>query len=229
MFRWTFVMIAMTACAGSGPPPARLFPAGTGECPDAGGCSVPIGEEPKYIPPDEAHGGPDDPNLGPEEKVVASCTDVGNSAASLEVGNYASDEERIPTATKYRGRCRTLRLDQAERQCVFEAVDAMTVAYCAPKFFPQHAPPLVEVSTCTAITNEIRARANALPDAPDGQAIWERQLMAVQRSCEQDRWTVAFGECARSMAVATRVAPYCQHVAPEPLFARLNVRMAKVK
>jgi hypothetical protein len=229
MLRWACLLIAMTACARSGPPPARLFAEGAGECPDAGGCGVPLGEEAKYAPPDEGHELPGEPNLGPEEARAATCTDVGIAAASLEVGNYASEQERAPILTKYRGRCRTVRLDQAERQCVFEAADAVAIAYCAPRFWPEQALDLVDVSACAGIASEIRARGNALPDAPDGQAIWERQLMAVQRSCEQDRWTITFGECARTMAVASYVAPYCQHVAPAQLVMRLQDRMAKVK
>src|SRR5688500_1976257 len=55
MIRWACLFIAVTACAGSGPPPALLFPAGTGDCPDPGGCGVPLDEEAKYAPPDEAH------------------------------------------------------------------------------------------------------------------------------------------------------------------------------
>ncbi len=228
MLRWACLAIAMTACAGS-PPAARLFPPGTGECPDASGCGVPVAEAPKYIPPDEAHGGAHDPNIDPDKRPPATCTDVGTSMASLELGNYASDEELVPIATKHSGRCRTLRLGLVERECVVEADDLVSVAYCAPRFVPQEVVAFVEVPTCVMIANEIRARGNALPDAPKGQAIWERHLIAAQRSCEQDRWTVEFGECARTMPVATTIASYCQHAAPTPLLIRLNDRMAKVK
>lgn len=228
MLRWACLAIAMTACAGS-PPAARLFPAGTGECPDASGCGVPVGEQPAYIPPDEAHGGAQASNIDPDKVPPATCADVGTNVASIELGNYASEEERVPIATKYRGRCRTLRLDLVERECVVEADDFVSVAYCAPRFVPQEVVAFVEVPTCAVIANEIRARSNPQPDAPKGQAIWERRLIAMQRSCEQDRWTVAFGECARTMAVANHIAAYCQHVAPAPLVARLQDRMAKVK
>lgn len=229
MLRWACVLITVTACAGSGPPPARLFPAGTGECPDATGCGVPVAAEPKFIPPDEVGGVPREPDLGPAEARSSSCTDVGDSAASTEIGNYAPVEERAPIATKYRGRCRTLRLDQAERECVVSAEDVVSMAYCAPRFVPHEVVALVDVRACAVIANQIRARGNALADAPKGQGIWERQLIAVQRSCEQDRWTVAFGECARMVPVATTVASYCQYEAPTPLLIRLNDRMANVK
>ena len=229
MLRCACLVIAMTGCAGS-PPAARLFPAGTGECPDASGCGVPVGEEAKYALPDEAHEVPShEQTLGPAVTIRATCSDVGVSAASHEVGNYASAEERTPIETKYRARCRTLRLDQAERQCVFEAGDAMTIAYCAPRFFPEQAPPLVVVSECGAIANDIRGRSTALPAGQPGPDLWERQLAAIRRSCEQDRWPVAFGECARTQQVVGYIVPYCQHVGPAPLITRLEDRLAKVK
>ena len=228
MLRSACLLIAITACAGS-PPAARLFPAGTGECPDDSGCGVALGEEPKYAPPGEAQELPGDPDLGPNEAREATCSDVGISTAALEIGNYATEEERAPIATKYRGRCRTVKLDQAERHCVFEAGDAPTVAYCAPRFFPQHIVQLVDRTACAEIENQIRAHSSALPAGQPGPDLWERQLAVVRRSCEQDRWTVAFGECARSQQVPNHIAPYCQYVAPAPLVTRLQDRLAKVK
>lgn len=225
MIRWATILVTVAACARSGPPPARLFAEGTGECPDKSGCGVPQNEEPKYAPPDEGHGLPDDPNLGPAESREASCTDVGISAASLEVGNYASEEERAPVARRYRARCVRTRLDRAERQCVFEAPDDVTVAYCAPRFWPNHVVDIVDTTTCAAITQQIRLRTGA---APEGQ-LGERKLAALQQSCEEDRWTAAFGQCAGAMQSASYVVPYCQHVAPAPLLTRLQDRMAKVQ
>jgi len=140
MLRWTSIVILFAACARSGPPPARLFADGTGNCPDAAGCEVPVEAQTKYAPPDEAHPPPDtEPDLGPAEQRVATCTDVGISAASFEVGNYADEETRAPIARKYRARCVKARLGAAERQCVFEAADAATIAWCAPRFWPEQA------------------------------------------------------------------------------------------
>jgi hypothetical protein len=171
MIRWASILLTVAACARSGPPPARLFAAGGGECPDQSGCGVPLDEEPKYAPPDEAHGPPGDPDLGPEAKREATCTDVGISAASLEVGNYATDEERAPIVRKYRARCMRARLDRTERRCVLEAADAATIAYCAPRFWPEHVVDFVEVSACAELAKQIRARANALPAGQPGQEL----------------------------------------------------------
>lgn len=66
MIRWATILVTVAACARSGPPPARLFAEGTGECPDQNGCGVPLGEEPKYAPTDDEHGPPTEPNLGAE-------------------------------------------------------------------------------------------------------------------------------------------------------------------
>ena len=225
MIRWATILVTVAACARSGPPPARLFAAGTGECPDLGGCGVPLHEEPKFAPTDDEHGPPTEPNLGPEASREASCTDVGIAAASFEVGNYASDEERAPIARRYRARCVKARLDHAERQCVFEAPDELTVAYCAPRFWPKHVIDLVDTATCAALTHQIRIKTGASPEGEIG----ERRLAALQRSCEEDRWTAAFGQCAGALQSASYVVPYCQHVAPAPLMTRLQDRMAKVQ
>ena len=229
MIRWASIVIVFAACARSGPPPARLFADGAGGCPDAGGCDVPVETEPRFAPPDEDYPPPGtDPELGPAETREASCTDVGISAASIEVGNYADEETRAPTARKFRARCLKARLGAVERQCVFEAADAATIAWCAPRFWPQLAVAFVEPATCAGLTQPIRDRMNALPDGQPGQEAWARQLAAVQRSCEEDRWTVAFGQCASSMQTASYVVPYCQHVAPAPLVTRLQDRLAKL-
>jgi hypothetical protein len=227
MIRWASILITVAACASS-PPAARLFAAGGGECPTPDGCGVPLGEEPKYAPPDEAHGPPADPNLGPAEQREATCTDVANSAAALEVGNYASDEERLPLARKYRARCLKGRLDRTERQCVFEAADAATIAYCAPRFWPQVTIDVVEPTRCTSLITQLRDRWNTMPGAEPAKKLWEPHLAALQRSCEEDRWTVAFSDCA-TVQTPNTIAPYCQHVAPAPLLARIEDRLAKVR
>ncbi|MBA3502035.1 MAG: hypothetical protein H0T65_16850 [Deltaproteobacteria bacterium] len=226
MLRLACVLVAVTACAGSGPPATRLFAAGAGECPDSSGCGVPVHDEPKFAPSDEAHD-PAAPDGAPQPVREATCSDVGISVAALEVGNYASEAERAPVETKFRARCRTTKLDRTERQCVAEASDAVSVAYCAPRFWPQQVLSFVEATECAGIAQQIRDRGTS--PQPRVRELWERQLSELQRSCEQDRWTVAFGECARTMQQAMYVPTYCQHVAPSLLFTRLQDRIAKVK
>jgi len=121
------------------------------------------------------------------------------------------------------------RLDRVERQCVFEAADAATIAYCAPRFWPEQVIDIVDPTTCAVLTQQIRDRMNTQPDGQPGQQLWERQLSAVRRSCEEDRWTTGFAQCASTMQSASYVVPYCQHIAPAPLLTRLQDRLAKVK
>lgn len=226
MIRWASILITVAACASS-PPAARLFPPGTGECPDKD-CGVALDEDGTFASPDDGHRvPPGDPDLGPSEKIQASCADVGISAASLQVGNYAEEAERAPIASKYRARCTRLRLDPVERQCVYEAPDAASMAYCAPRFWPELKVELVDPATCPALTNQIRDQMNAVLSGQPRQDVWDRMLVAIQSSCERDRWTTAFAQCAAQQQYPTYVLPYCQQAAPASLYSRMEDRLAK--
>jgi len=226
MFRWASLLIVVSACAAS-PPAARLFAPGTGECTDPAGCEVPLDAEPKYASPDDSKEVPDqEPELGPSEKRVAGCEEVANSVAAIEIGNYADDETRRPAVTRYRARCHRTALTAVERQCVFEANDAVAIAWCAPRFWPQTTLEVVAHGDCAQIASEIGDRMKNLPKGEPHWSIGQRQLWAVQRSCEEDRWTAQVGACARDLPMAAYIISYCAHLAPDPLRLRLEDRIA---
>jgi hypothetical protein len=228
MLRWTGLLLVVAACARSGPPPARLFPAGGGECTDPAGCAVPIADAPEYRPSDADHLPPDpEGNLGPNDKKRdATCAAVGESVASLEVGNYAEPEERAPAERKYRALCAKAKLTATERQCVFEAQDTKTIAWCSARFWPQQLVAMQTVSECANIASDIRQRMPVQGVAND---TWPKHLAAIQKSCEEDRWTAELGVCARALQYPTYIVPYCAHLAPEPLRAKLMDRIAAVQ
>jgi hypothetical protein len=216
------LLIALAGCAGARPPAAHLFANGGGDCPDPVGCEAPIETEARFEVPDAEHGPPGDPNLGPTTIVEATCAEIGQSLAAFEVGNYAEEVNRRPVVAKYTARCTEARLDREARQCAFEAADQLTVEYCAPSLMSLYHVPLVAPRNCIDITNRIRAQ-HALP-AEDKVSI--RMLARLQTSCEQDRWTLAFGMCARNVATAAYVMGSCQHIAPAPLRKKIEDRLA---
>jgi hypothetical protein len=227
MIRWASLLIIATGCAAS-PPAARLFAPGTGECTAPKGCEVPLEGEPKFASPDDSREIPNnDPNLGPEEKVAAGCNEVALSVAAIEVGNYADDETLRPAVTRYRARCQKTRLTADERQCVFDAADATGIAWCAPRFWPQQTVEIVAATECPAIASQITERMNAL--GRPHQDLGDRQVAALQRSCQEDRWPTTLATCARNLQYAIYFAPYCAHLAPQTLRLKIEDRMAKVQ
>jgi hypothetical protein len=225
MSRRTCLLWILVGCAGARPPAAHLFASGGGECADPAGCEVPIEEGPRFERPDAEHGPPEEPGLGPAGDVVATCRDVGESLAALEVGNYADDAARSPVVARYTTRCTESRLDREARQCAFAAEDQLTVEYCAPSLMSLYHVPLVAPRNCIDITNQIRAK-HALPDQDE---VSRRLLATLLTSCEQDRWTLAFGMCARNVATAAYVMGSCQQIAPTPLRKKLEDRLAALR
>lgn len=218
-------LIALAGCAGARPPAAHLFAEGSGECVDPAGCEVPIEDQPRFELPDEEHAVPPDAGLGPSGVVDATCREVGHSLAALEVGNYADEADRQPVIARYTARCTEAKLDRETRQCAFEAEDQLTVEYCAPSLMSLYDVPLVAPRNCVDITSWIRQK-HALPAQDE---VSERLLATLQTSCEQDRWTLAFGMCAKNVATAAYVMGSCQHIAPAPLRKQLENRLAATK
>jgi len=144
----------------------------------------------------------------------------------MEVGNYADDDVRRPAIIRYRARCLETRLTQEEKQCVFEAEDTSSIAWCAPRFWPQETIEVVATTDCAMIASQIGDRMTTMPKGQPAWDIGQRQLSAVKQSCEQDRWTVQVGACARGIPIAAYIIPYCAHLAPMGLRMKLEDRIA---
>ncbi|MBL0212359.1 MAG: hypothetical protein IPQ07_00480 [Myxococcales bacterium] len=225
MTRLACLLIALAACGGSSRPVAQHAAPGDGTCHEAGGCEAKLETEPKFLLPDEDHPAPQEPSLVPAETREASCTDVATNLASIELGNYAEDGKLGPLVSRYRSSCAKLKLSRDERQCVFEATDRPTVTWCAQRMMPGAAVAVVEARECPEIAEQMRSRMNAQP----GQELWPKQLAAMQRSCEQDRWTIPFRDCVRSVPFPTYITAYCGNAAPAPLRRKLEDRLAQIK
>lgn len=230
MRRLVWLLVPLVACGGPPRVPSKLFANGGGECTEQGGCEAPVEPQPRFEPPDVDHPVPDPDRVPPPitaEPREATCSDVAVSASALELGNYAEEAQRAPVLAKYKARCLRAKLDREERQCVFEAIDAPSVAYCAPRFWPEVPVKFVAVTECPAIAHEIGVRM--APHTANSNGVFDRYLAAVLRSCEQDRWTVELATCARGLHMPQYVTHQCTYQAPAALRTKLTERIAQVK
>ncbi len=227
MTRLACLVIALAACGGSSRREVARFSApGDGACREPGGCEAPLEPAQKFALPDEDHGPPpQEPNLAPVVTREATCADVGTNLAAIDLGNYADEDKLAPLIEKYRSSCKRVKLTSDERQCAFEATDRSSVTWCAQRMMPGAKVAVVEARECPELTQNMRQQIAAQP----GQELWSKQLAAVQSSCEQDRWTLPFRDCVRSVPYPTYVSSYCAGAAPAPLRKKLEDRLAQIK
>lgn len=69
----------------------------------------------------------------------ADCSQVADALTSLELGNYASPEERAPKVAAYRAKCEAQHLTLDEGRCVIAARTMVQLRDCAkPVMFPPY-------------------------------------------------------------------------------------------
>lgn len=203
--------------------------AADGSCPDPDGCEPARVYPNEYRPPDEDHAatGGDPWGPGPAgELPQASCDDVAHALASIELGNWADEEALAPAIAKHRAACTKARLDEDERQCIFEATDKDAIAWCAPRMVPGAQIATVAAKDCESILTTLRAQATLYQPS---QPIVEKQVGAIAESCTKDRWTIPFGDCVRNLPYPTYVSAYCAGAAPLALRKKIESRLAQVK
>lgn len=200
-----------------------------GSCYDPNGCAPPIVYPNEYKSPDEDHPGPSgDPwGAGPGgEPKRASCDDVGHTLASMDLGNWADEDTLAPAIAKHKAACVKAKLDQDERQCVFEATDKTGIAYCAPRMVPGTEVAVIAAKDCAPITTNMRQQTNTYYSS---QPIVEKLMLAIEESCAKDRWTIPFGDCVRTVPYPGYINSYCAGAAPAPLRKKVADRLAQVK
>ena len=119
-----------------------------------------------------------------------------------------------------------LKLDQSERQCVFEATDKTGIAYCAPRMVPGAEVATVPAKECGPVTEGMRPQRQSYGAQQD---LFDRQMAAIEDSCAHDRWTPPFRDCVKTVPYPTYIAMYCAGSAPAPLRKKINDRLAAVK
>ncbi len=167
-----------------------------GVCPTDRGCEAATEPAPRFVPPDDEHVIPEETVEGVLAEKPATCEQVALTEASFELGDYASDEERVPTLERDLAACTREHPGDEELRCLVEASDLPGMAYCVPHMFPYVRFELYPRARCAALVGEMRERVALLRFSHRVGDVVERRLAAIETSCEQDSWPLALGECA---------------------------------
>jgi hypothetical protein len=159
----------------------------------------------------------------------ASCPDVGELLASLELGDRAEPETRAPVVARYKAQCDALLVTKDEQQCLDKARDKWAAARCVPRMFPD----LGSSSSgdCAPIVGRMRAamtRQAAYRSDPAMTTWFDRTLAVVQESCEHDAWPDALKKCLLASDGMAAITQTCQQQMPPALQQQLQDRMTRV-
>lgn len=127
---------------------------------------------------------------------AADCAMVGETLASLELGNYAEPEERAPVVARYQAACEQAYVSKEEGECLDKAHDKWSAGQCVPRMFPEQA------STGSADCKQVVAKIASMLDGalqgssnPQMKQWYDTTLRVVQQSCEEDAWPDAVKKC----------------------------------
>jgi hypothetical protein len=210
---WLLVYaLALAACGGTQREVSKIRYTSdvSSACPDNKGCELQPQESDKFIPPDDSREVPSETvaSVVAAKPAEATCANAAIAMASIDVGNYATDEERAPVIAKYETACTRYKFKDTERACLFGVREKWHVAYCVPRLMPETKIEIVDAKQCDSITTDLRAR---LQQWGNQQPLWAAQVDALDASCRQDRWPVQLGQCARYS--------YSPHYGNDPLMS----------
>jgi hypothetical protein len=224
MMRWLVVSLVVVACAGREVSKIKY----THSTCEGADCTIAPQKRDQFAPPDEERGLPTatPAAIAPEP----TCRLVGETLASLELGNYADPEERAPKIAAGEKRCTAMKLSRDDRQCIVDSYDRASIAYCAPALFPDEPQqPALTGPQCDAIAKQMIQQLDQFMRSGQqtDQRQWERQLLASIDACRADRWNAAMGQCAQYYVPTN--PQYCAYVQPTGMYKRLEARLAKAK
>ena len=162
----------------------------------------------------------------PEGRATADCLDVGETLASVDLGNYAEPEERAPVVAKYQAACEKARVSKDEAACLHEARDRWSAGQCVPRMFPEVASESRE--DCKAVMTRLDGTLRAQLDNPQRQPWIATTLSVMQQSCEEDAWPASLKQCilAAEPAPGVDAMQSCNQQMPPGLQAKLQARLA---
>ena len=152
----------------------------------------------------------------------ADCKAVAGTLASLELGNYAAEEELAPIAAKQRAACERALVSKEEGACLEAARDLWSAEACAPRMFPAAAP--ADLAACAKIAGRLEVKGDL---APPQRAWMDAAVRALVESCREDRWPRALVQCALAQAQPGDVSlGSCNGSAPRGLTTRITSRIS---
>jgi len=155
----------------------------------------------------------------------ADCQDVGDQLASIELGNHAEPAIRAPVVARYKAACNGASTTREEQLCLDRARDRWSAAQCAPRMFPDLE--AGEGGDCAAIVARLRTAMQKQASYPDPQTkTWfERTVVVMQQSCEQDHWPEPLKKCMLAGDGLAALTQACSQQAPPALQQRLQERL----
>lgn len=156
---------------------------------------------------------------------AADCGPVADALVSLEVGNYATAEERAAKRPAKLALCARHRITVEELACLAKARATWDAATCVPRMFPPR-----PAGECAPVIAKIRA---AIADGPGRdltlQPMVDRALTVMRQSCAEDGWPDEFRRCILDTPVGDiKAFSACEQAAPPALKAKLEQRMRDV-
>jgi len=161
----------------------------------------------------------------------ADCVDVGETLASMDLGNYAPVEERAPVVAKYRQRCETIYVTKEQGACIDKTHDKWSAEQCAPGLFPELAAGTGDCNLIAAKLQAMLERQYANSGNNEYMAKWRGALVRTYReSCSEDKWPDALTKCVLGADMtqnAGAMPPDCnQQMTPE-LQQKMQERLQK--
>jgi hypothetical protein len=165
----------------------------------------------------------------------ADCAAVGETLASLDLGNYAPVEERGPVVAKYKDRCEKAYVTKEQGQCLDKVKDKWMAGQCAPDLYPDLAE--TRNGECGQLTDKLTAAITRLQGRyweqnPQMKKYMEASMRAYLESCTEDKWPDGLKKCVLGTdlgqyANAQSMPPACNnHMVPE-LMQKLQTRISE--
>lgn len=158
----------------------------------------------------------------------ADCKAVGETLASMELGNYAEPETRAPVVAKYQAACDKAFVTKEQGECIDKATDKWTASQCAPDMFPEMK--VEGTGDCVSIANNIRQQMmKGMSGAdPQTQQLFDKMVRVVKESCEQDGWPATFKSCVIAAGQNADAMGKCNNLMPKEMQQKMTDRMTKM-
>lgn len=151
----------------------------------------------------------------------ADCAAVAELLLSLEVGNYASREERAGKLPAKRALCEQHRISVDEAACLAKVSDTWSAGDCVPRLFPR-----AEGGGCEPVMVRIRAAiAGAAGSDPTAAPMVAKMMTILEQSCVEDEWPEPLRRCFLASRPGDLEAfSACEKVTPPALREKIEQR-----
>ena len=153
----------------------------------------------------------------------ADCAVVAESLVSIELGNYASREERAAALTGARARCEEARISAGDGACLEKARDRWAAASCVPRLYPD-----VKAADCGPVMEKVGSALAAQIGSAGGPGndMLDKLMIGLGRSCVEDRWPAALRACLMTSPLDRADAlDACNDAAPKDLQEKIQRRV----